>query len=208
MKNKYSFPLSVLLVVAIVATWSFILPHDRFTWVLEAFPIFIAVPLLILTYARFTLSGFVYGAIGVHCMILLVGAHYTYAEVPFFNWLRDTFDLSRNYYDRVGHFVQGAVPALVIREILLKTSPLTRGKWLFTIIVFSCLGISALYELLEWAVADFTGESAEAFLGTQGDIWDTQKDMALAGIGAVLSLLCLGKWHDRSMYVTSATLTS
>lgn len=203
MKQELRYPVTVLGIVALVTAWSAIHPFDSFTWLLEAFPVLIIVPILIATYGRFRLSDFLYGAVGLHCIILLIGGHYTYAEVPAFNWLRDEFQLSRNHYDRVGHFIQGAVPALFIREMLLRTSPLTLGKWLFAIIVFSCLGISASYELLEWAVAEATGEAADAFLGTQGDVWDTQKDMALAGIGAILSLLCFSKLHDHSLQVTT-----
>jgi putative membrane protein len=134
-----------------------------------------------------------------HGLILLVGAHYTYAEVPLFNWLRDAWDLSRNHYDRVGHFAQGFVPAIVARELLIRTSPLTAGRWLFAVVTLSCLGISAAYELVEWAAAASTGEAATAFLATQGDIWDTQKDMALALVGAIAAQITLGRIHDRQI---------
>jgi putative membrane protein len=193
------YPLSLLLVVMLVALWSFISPYGRFTWVLESFPVFIAAPLLIYTHKKFCLTNLAYTLIALHAMILLIGGHYTYAEMPLFNWLRDSFDLSRNYYDRLGHLVQGFVPAIIIRELLLRTSPLRSGKWVFVIIVFSCLGISALYELLEWAVSELTGEAAEAFLGTQGDVWDTQKDMFCAGIGAVCALVFLSRRHDKEL---------
>jgi putative membrane protein len=129
----------------------------------------------------------------------MVGGHYTYAEVPLFNWIRDTFGLARNHYDRVGHFAQGFVPAMITREILLRTSPLRAGKWLTTIVVAVCLAISALYELLEWAVAAATGSAAEAFLGTQGDVWDTQKDIAICLAGALAALLTLTRIHDRAL---------
>ena len=132
-------------------------------------------------------------------MILLVGAHYTYAEVPAFNWLRDTFDLARNHYDRVGHFAQGFVPAVIARELLLRTSPLKEGRWLFTVVTLGCLGISAAYELIEWAAAELSGEAADAFLATQGDVWDTQKDMGLALVGAMLAQLLLGPLHSRQI---------
>jgi putative membrane protein len=134
-----------------------------------------------------------------HGLILLVGAHYTYAEVPLFNWLRDAWDLSRNHYDRVGHFAQGFVPAIVARELLIRTSPLAAGRWLFAVVTLSCLGISAAYELVEWAAAASTGEAATAFLATQGDIWDTQKDMALALVGAIAAQVTLGRTHDRQI---------
>lgn len=182
-----------------VTLWSAINPADRLTWWMEALPVLIAVPLLAATYSRFPLTGLAYALIWVHCLILLVGAHYTYAEVPLFNWLRDAFDMARNHYDRVGHFAQGFVPAIIARELLLRTSPLRPGRWLFTIVVLSCLGISAAYELIEWAAAALTGEAADAFLGTQGDQWDTQKDMALALIGAVSAQLLLSRLHDRQI---------
>lgn len=179
--------------------WSAIGPLDRLTWWLEALPVLIVLPLLAATYSRFPLTPLAYALIWVHCLILLVGAHYTYAEVPPFNWLRDFFDLGRNHYDRVGHFAQGFVPAIVARELLLRTSPLRPGRWLFVIVALSCLGISAAYELIEWAAAAVSGEAAEAFLGTQGDNWDTQKDMALALIGAVCAQLSLARIHDRQI---------
>ena len=170
-----------------------------FTWWLEAAPALLAFALLAATYQRFPLTPLVYILIFSHALILLVGAHYTYAEVPVFNWLQDQFNLSRNYYDRVGHFAQGFVPAMVMRELILRTSTLQRGKWLFTIIIFAALGISGLYEIFEWIVADFSGAAAVDFLGTQGDVWDTQKDMALAITGAMAALLVLGKIHDRQL---------
>jgi putative membrane protein len=135
--------------------------------------------------------------IWLHAIILLVGGHYTYAEVPLFNWVRDTFHLSRNHYDRVGHFAQGFVPAMIAREFLIRKSPLKRGKLLFFIVVSICLAISAFYELIEFGVSQATGSAGDAFLGTQGDIWDTQKDMALALAGAVTSLLTLSRLHNR-----------
>lgn len=191
------FHILLLLIVAAVVIWSAIHPHDVFTWILESLPVLIAAPVLLLTYRRFPLTSLVYVLIAIHSVILLIGAHYTYAEVPLFNWARDYFELSRNHYDRVGHFAQGFVPAMIARELLLRTSPLKAGTWLFVIVLLSCLGISAIYELLEWAVAEFSGAAAAAFLGTQGDHWDTQKDMFLAGIGACLALILLSKPHDR-----------
>lgn len=196
LKDK-TFPLAVLAVVLAVFVWSGIAPLDYFTWRLEVFPAAIAVVLLACTYQPFRLTDFLYALIGLHCIVLLVGGHYTYAEVPLFNWLRDEYHLSRNYYDRVGHFFQGFVPAMVARELLLRTSPLKPGKWLFAIAVFGSLGISAAYELLEWQVSINTGEGADAFLGTQGDIWDTQQDMFMAFMGATLSQLLFGSWHNK-----------
>jgi putative membrane protein len=188
-----------LIFALLVLLWSAINPHDRFTWWLEVAPALVALPILLLTYKRFRFTDLVCVLIALHACILMVGGKYTYAEVPAFNWLRDHYHLARNSYDGMGHFAQGFVPALVMRELLLRTSPLKQGKWLFAIIVFSCLGISALYEIFEWAVAIRTGTGADAFLGTQGDPWDTQKDMALAGIGAVTGLLLLSKLHDRDL---------
>jgi putative membrane protein len=133
----------------------------------------------------------------IHSIILIIGGHYTYAEMPAFNWLRDTFDLSRNYYDRLGHFAQGFIPAIIMREILLRTSPLRRGKLLNILVICTCLAISASYELIEWGVAEATGSAADAFLGTQGDVWDTQWDMFFALIGSISSLLLLTRVHDK-----------
>lgn len=179
-----------------VFIWSVIKPHDYFTWFLEVFPAIIALVILVGTYRAFQFSHLVYWLILVHAVILMIGGHYTYAEVPLFTWLKDIFALSRNNYDKVGHFAQGFVPAMVAREILIRKSPLKPGKWLFFIVVCICLAISALYELIEWWVAVGTGEAAESFLGTQGDIWDSQSDMFLALIGAISALVLLGKYHD------------
>jgi putative membrane protein len=189
----------IIVAVAAVFVWSAVHPRDRFTWFLEVFPVLIAAPILVLTARRFPLTDLAYVLIALHMTILCVGGHYTYAEVPAFNWLRDHFHLGRNHFDRVGHFAQGFVPALLAREVLLRRSPLRPGKWLTAITIAFCLAISALYELLEWTVAVLSGSAADAFLGTQGDPWDTQKDMAFALIGAVLSLLSLSRWHDRQM---------
>jgi putative membrane protein len=189
----------LLMALLAIFLWSGIHPRDRLTWFLEVFPMLIGVPLLAATYRRFPLTTLLYVLILLHATILMVGGHYTYAEVPLFNWIRDTFHLSRNHFDRVGHFAQGFVPALLAREILLRTSPLRPGKWLFAIIVLMCLGISAIYELIEWAAAMLTGENADAFLALQGDVWDTQKDMALAGVGAVAALLLMPQWQDRQL---------
>lgn len=182
-----------------VIVWSWIHPADRLTWWLEAFPALIAIALLVASFRRFPLTSLSYALIWIHSVILLVGAHYTYAHVPAFDYLKDALDLSRNHYDRVGHFAQGFVPAIVARELLIRTSPLTPGRWLFVVVSLGCLGISAAYELLEWGAAELTGEAAEAFLATQGDAWDTQKDMALALLGAVVAQLALARIHDRQL---------
>ena len=189
----------LLLVVIAVLIWSGINPRDRFTWFLEVLPVIVGVGLLIATYCRFPFTPIIYYLVAVHAVILMVGGHYTYAEVPLGFWMRDLFHFTRNHYDRIGHFVQGFVPALIAREMLLRTSPLRRGKWLTGIVISICLAISALYELTEWWVAEATGEAAQAFLGTQGDPWDTQWDMFMALIGAISSLLLLSRWHDRQI---------
>ena len=184
-------------VFAAVLIWSAIRPHDYFTWWLEVFPALIAVIVLSFTYTRFQFTTFVYVLITIHACILFVGGHYTYAEVPLFNWIRDHFHLARNDYDRVGHFAQGFVPALVAREVLLRAKIVAKRGWVFFIVVSICLAVSALYELLEWRVAVATGSAADAFLGTQGDPWDTQEDMATALVGAVAALLTCSRFHDR-----------
>ena len=159
-------------------------------------PVILGLPLLVATYRRFPLTPLAYLLIWMHAIILLVGGHYTYAEMPLFNWIRDTFHLSRNHYDRVGHFAQGFVPAILAREVLLRTSPLRPGKWLFFLVCCVALAISAFYELIEWWAALLTSpETATAFLGTQGDVWDTQWDMTLALVGAIVSQGWLGRVH-------------
>ena len=183
--------------VAILA-WSGIAPHDRFTWLLEVAPALIGVAALANTWPRFRFTRLVYGLICVHAIILMIGGKYTYAEVPAFNWLRDSFGLARNYYDRVGHFAQGFVPAMIAREILLRFDAVRRA-WLPGIVVAICLAISACYELIEWWTAVATGGRAEAFLGTQGDPWDTQWDMFLALVGATTALVVLSRIHDRAI---------
>lgn len=189
----------LLTILGAVSVWSAIQPHDRFTWYLEVFPVMLALPVLLLTYKRFPFSRLAYGLMLVHAIILLIGGHYTYAEMPLFSWLRDVNGWDRNYYDRLGHVAQGFIPAIVAREILLRTSPLRPGKWLFFLVLCVALAISALYEMLEWWVAVASGSDAVAFLATQGDVWDTQWDMFLALLGALAALLSLSGWHDRSM---------
>jgi putative membrane protein len=174
-------------------------PRDRFTWLLEVAPVLGAAPLLIATRRRFPLTPLARRLIFLHSAILMLGGHYTYAEVPLGHWLRKIFGLRRNPYDRIGHFAQGFVPAILAREILLRRSPLEPGKWLFFLDTSVCLAISAAYELVEWRTAVAKGEAAEAFLGTQGDPWDTQWDMATALIGAVAAQLLLSRRHDREL---------
>ena len=192
-------PAGLLLVVLGVFVWSAIRPHDYGTWAAEVLPVIVVVPLLIATRDRFPLTPLLYGLIAVHACILMVGAHYTYAQVPLGDLMRDVLGTARNPYDRLGHLAQGFVPAIAIRELLLRTSPLGRGGWLASLVVFSCLGISACYELIEWAAALVSGSSAEAFLGTQGDVWDAQADMLCAGIGAILALVTMSRLHDREL---------
>jgi len=182
---------------------SAIRPFDVTTWVLEVFPIVIAVPVLIATHKRFPLTPLAYQLIFVHALILMLGGHYTYARVPLGFWVQDLFGFARNHYDRLGHFAQGFIPAIIAREILIRTSPLTRGKWLFVIVTAICLAISACYEFIEWWSALLGGEAATDFLGTQGDVWDTQWDMFLAFIGAMTAQLTLGRVHDRQLQEAS-----
>ena len=189
----------LLCVLALVFVWSAVNPHDFFTWFLEVFPAIIALPILFFSYKKFPLTPLLYVLILIHAIILMVGGHYTYAEVPLFNWLRDTFDLNRNYYDRVGHFAQGFVPAMIAREILLRKNVVKSGAWLFFIVCAICLAISACYEFIEWWVAVASGTAAEAFLGTQGDVWDTQWDMFLALVGAIAAQILLAKLHDKQL---------
>jgi putative membrane protein len=193
-------PEKILLAVGLLAlVASGVAPRHRFTWVLEVAPIFIALPILLATYPRFRMTPLAYWLIFFHALVLMVGGHYTYAEVPIGNWVRDAFGLARNHYDRLGHFLQGFVPAIVGRELLLRTSPLRRGRWFFALVTLSCLGVSALYELFEWWTALATGTAATAFLGTQGDPWDTQWDMFWALVGALVAQLTLARAHDREL---------
>src|SRR5947207_5267386 len=172
-------------------------PHDMGTWVMEVFPIFIAVPILVATYRRFPLTPLVYTLIFVHACILMIGGHYTYARVPLGFWMKNAFGFARNHYDRIGHFAQGFVPAIVAREILRRRVGLRPGGWLFFLVTCVCLALSACYELFEWAMAVATGSKADAFLGTQGDPWDTQWDMLWALIGALTAQLTLSPLHER-----------
>ena len=164
----------------------------------------IGAPILIASHRRFPLTPLLYRLLFLHALILMVGGHYSYAKVPLGFWLQDLFDFSRNHYDRIGHFAQGFVPAILAREILLRRSPLRRGKWLLYLVLCTCLSFSAFYELIEWLAATLGGEAADAFLGTQGDVWDTQWDMFLALVGASVALLLLSRMHDRQLHRLSA----
>ena len=193
------YPLALLTLVSLAFIWSGIHPKEYFTWALEVFPVVLSAVLLLATFRRFRLTNLLYTLIAMHMLVLLVGGHYTYGEVPLFNWIRDTFHQSRNNYDRPAHFFQGFVPAILAREILIRSSPLKGSKWLPFVVVCICLAFSACYELFEWQVSIWTGSGGDAFLGTQGDIWDTQKDMAMALVGATCAVCTMGKWHDRGL---------
>ena len=182
-----------------VLVWSGINPYDRGTWVLEVAPAVLGAAVLLATYRRFRFTDLVYVLVWLHAVILMVGGPWTYARNPLFDWLKEALDLQRNYYDRLGHLAQGFIPAIIVREILLRTSPLRPGKWLFLIIICICLALSAVYEFAEWGAAVALGEAADEFLGTQGDPWDTQWGMLLCTCGAVASLLILRRAHERAL---------
>lgn len=188
-----------LTIFCAVLLWSGIGPFDRMTWWLEVAPALIALPLMVLTFRRFPLSQLVYWLILVHAIVLMIGGHYTYARVPAFDWLKESFDLARNDYDRLGHLMQGFVPAMVAREVLLRASPVGRGPWLPFLVGCFTMAVSACYELVEWGVALVSREAADSFLGTQGDPFDTQSDMFMCLVGTVLALVLLSRLHDRSL---------
>jgi putative membrane protein len=191
---------AILLVVAIVLlALSRLGAAEPGTWIMEVAPILLIAPILVVTARRFPLTPLVYRLLFVHALILMVGGHYTYAKVPLGFWVQDALGLARNHYDRLGHLAQGFVPAMLAREVLLRRSPLVRGKWLAFLVVCVCLALSATYELIEWLAAVLGGSAADAFLGTQGDVWDTQWDMFMALIGAVSALLLLSRAHDREL---------
>jgi putative membrane protein len=200
MKSARTFQLALVFIVAIVFCWSGWRPHDRFTWWLEIAPALGGIVILAATYRRFQLTGLCYALIALHICILCVGGHYTYARVPLFDWLRPIFDWQRNHYDRLGHLMQGFVPAIIAREVLIRLNVVNRKKWVPFLVVSVCLAISAFYELLEWWTALFSGSAANDFLGSQGDVWDTQSDMGLALLGAVCALLFLSHFHDRALH--------
>lgn len=195
--RAYLVTLLALVVTALLV--SGIAPYDRTTWWLEVFPVVIGAPVLLATVRRFPLTPLAYTLLAVHALILILGGHYTYARVPLGFWVQDLLGLARNHYDRLGHFAQGFVPAIVVREILLRTSPLRPGRWLFVLVTATGLAISACYELFEWGAALAGGHAADAFLGTQGDVWDTQWDMFLALLGALVAQITLGRVHDRAL---------
>ena len=182
--------LTVLLLI-----WSAINPYEYFTWFLEVLPAILGIFVLMITFRKFRFTNFIYILIFFHCAILIIGGHYTYAEVPLFDWIQDAFNQTRNNYDKVGHFAQGFVPAMIARELLIRKQVVNSTTWLNFIVVCIAMAISVTYEFIEWAVSIGTGEGGDSFLGTQGYIWDTQSDMLYATIGAILALVIFGKYH-------------
>ena len=199
MQRTQTEPLALLALAVVALVVSGIGPTDRFTWWLEVLPVLIAIPLLLATWRSFPLTPLLYRLIFLHALILILGGHYTYAQVPLGFWLQDLLDFARNPYDRIGHLAQGFVPAILAREILLRRSPLVPGRWLFVLVTSVCLAFSAFYEMIEWWAAVLGGSAAEDFLGTQGDPWDTQWDMFLALVGALAAQLLLARLHDRQL---------
>ncbi len=204
MRTDDRLPAVLLALVGAVLVVSGVGPRDRLTWWLEVAPVLVTVPILVATRRRFPFTPLVYGLVAIHAAVLCVGGHYTYAEVPLGFWFRDLLGLSRNHYDRLGHLMQGFVPALVVREILLRTSPLRPGKWLFVLGTGVVVSLSAVYEFVEWWTAVILGQGADAFLGSQGDPWDTQWDMFMCLVGALASQLLLSRVHDRQLARVSA----
>ena len=199
MARDRSFLLLLLALVLSVLVWSGHDPRDRFTWFLEVLPVLLGLPLLLLTRRAFPFTRLAYVLMAAHAIILMIGGHYTYSEMPVFEWLQVELGWARNHYDRLGHIAQGFVPAIIAREILLRASPLRPGKWLTFLVLSVALAISAFYELVEWWVALASGDEATAFLATQGDVWDTQWDMLLALLGAIAALLLLSGVHTRQL---------
>lgn len=191
--------LVLLAVAAAVLIWSGIRPHDRYTWWLEVAPVLAGVPILVATYRRFPLTPLLYRLLFLHAVVLMVGGHYTYARVPVGFRVQEIFGFARNHYDRLGHFAQGFVPSMLARELLRRRTPLPSGGWLFFLATCVALAVSAFYELIEWWTAAASGTAAEAFLGTQGDVWDTQWDMFLALVGAVAAQLLLSRLHEKQL---------
>lgn len=193
-------PLILLVLVSVVFIVLGVAPTaDRFTWLLENLPVLIAMPILIATWRRFPLTPLAYRLLALHAVVLMVGGHWTYAEVPAGHWVKDWLNLARNPYDRLGHLVQGFVPVILTRELLVRHDVLRRGAWAVAVLLLVVLGISAAYELIEWQAAIWSGAAADAFLGSQGDVWDSQWDMACALIGATAALVLLGRMHDRQL---------
>jgi len=202
------YELALLASMVILLAWSGVAPHDRFTWWLEVAPIFIGVPVLIWLYPKLRLTPLTYTLVWLHCLILMLGGHYTYAQVPLGFWIQDAFGFTRNHYDRIGHLAQGFIPAMLAREIFIRRSPLRGSRWLPFMVVCFCLAFSALYELIEFWTALAAGGAATDFLGTQGDVWDTQWDMQLALIGSIVSLVLLSGVQDRQLAASLRAPTS
>lgn len=190
---------TLLGLILLLLIWSAINPFEYFTWFLEILPAVIGVLVLILTFKKFRFTNFVYILIFFHCAILIIGGHYTYAEVPLFDWIQEIFNQTRNNYDKVGHFAQGFVPAMIARELLIRKKVVNSNSWLNFIVVCIAMAISVTYEFIEWGVSLGTGEGGDSFLGTQGYIWDTQSDMLYATIGAILALMIFGTYHTRQI---------
>lgn len=194
-----NFLKTLLLLLLMLLIWSAIKPFEYFTWFLEVLPAVIGVLVLLITYKNLQFTKLVYVLIFIHCVILIIGGHYTYAEVPLFDWIQEVFHQSRNNYDKVGHFAQGFVPAMITRELLLRKNIINRKSWLNFIVVCIALAISVTYEFIEWGVSLVTGDGGDSFLGTQGYVWDTQSDMFYATFGAIIALLVLSKIHDKQL---------
>ncbi len=190
---------TLLFLIFLLFIWSGIRPFEYFTWFLEVLPAIIGILILAFTFHKFRFTNLVYVLIFIHCTILIIGGHYTYAEVPLFDWIQETFNQSRNNYDKVGHFAQGFVPAMIARELLIRKKVILKKNWLNFIVVCIALAISAAYEFIEWGVSLGIGEGGDSFLGTQGYIWDTQSDMLYATIGAIVSLLLFARLHDKQL---------
>jgi putative membrane protein len=197
--TRRAYPLTLLAVGTVLLLLSGIHPYEFGTWVMEVFPIFIGVPILLATARRFPLTPLLYTLIFIHACILMLGGHYTYARVPLGFWMQNAFGFARNHYDRIGHFAQGFVPAIIAREVLLRRTPLRPGGWTFFIVCSICLAVSACYEFVEWWSAVIGGSAATDFLGTQGDVWDTQWDMLFALIGSICAQIILSRLHDRQL---------
>ena len=198
------YPLALLAITIVLLAISAYKPYEMATWWMEVAPVIVAIPILLATYRRFPLTALVYTLIFVHACILILGGHYTYARVPLGFWVQDLFGFARNHYDRLGHLAQGFIPALIAREILLRRTPLRQGGWLFFLVCCVCLAISAVYEFIEWWAALIGGAGATEFLGTQGDVWDTQWDMFMALIGAITAQLVLSGLHNRQLTVVDS----
>jgi putative membrane protein len=200
MGTSRRYHLVLLVVTMLVWVWSAIGPHDtRLTWFLETVPFMIALPVILLTYRRFPLTNLTYTLIAIHAMILMLGGHYSYAKVPLGFWMEDWFGWTRNNYDKIGHFMQGFAPAIYVREIVTRTSPLKPGKWLAVVSVSIPLAFSALYEIVEWLASLSNPADTEAFLGTQGYVWDTQTDMFWCLIGSIVAIIVLSRFHDKAL---------